>query len=442
MHSESEAMDGWTSYEQVNARQMPAETFRWSERLGDALIFLVIMSSFYQKSAPGESQPVLFDLLLIGCMGFFFALGLKIPRGLVWPVSMWGLVLAGYGIGGMSAVYLDKVRAYIEVAAYLTCAFIFFASYVFVAPERRLRLIFNAYSIAAIVAALAGIAGYFGFGPSSLSLTLFGRAMGTFNDPNVFGPYLIAPTLYLGLRLSKAKSPLALLLIPLMGILVLGLLLSFSRGAWGNFLLSGGVFLTLTLMTSRSAAQSARLILFAAFMGVMIVGVVGVALSTPKVEQLFEQRATLVQAYDVGNEGRFDSQRQAFIMAIKNPLGIGPEQWAIINKLDTHNVYLNIFVAGGFLSIIGFLGFLVHTFVAGRRAINTIGEGQDILIVCFACLVGNMMEAFIIDVDNWRHLFLLFGLTWGGILTAQAKALAPPRRTPRGSGQVISGFPG
>ncbi len=435
-------MDGWTSYEQGNAQQEPSPTFRWSERLGDVLIFLVIFSSFYQRSAPGESKPVLFDLLLIGCMGFFFALGLKIPRGLVWPASMWGLVLAGYGIGGMSAVYLDKVREFIEVAAYLTCAFIFFASYVFVAPERRMRLIFNAYTAGAIVAACAGIAGYFGLSPSSLNFTLFGRAMGTFNDPNVFGPYLIAPTLYLGLRLSKAKSPMALLLIPLMGLLVLGILLSFSRGAWGNFLLSGVVFLALTLMTSRSAAQSARLILFAAFMGVMIVGVVGVALSTPKVEQLFEQRATLVQAYDVGNEGRFESQRQAFIMAVKNPLGIGPEQWATINKLDTHNVYLNIFVAGGFLAVIGFLCFIVHTFVAGKRAITTISAGQDILIVSFACLVGHMAEAFIIDVDNWRHLFLLFGLTWGGILAAQAEALAPPRRTPRNNGQMISGFPG
>lgn len=435
-------MDGWTTYEQTRAGHGTPQTHRWSERLGDVLIFLVIVSSLYQKSAPGESQPVLFDLLLIGCMGFFFALGLKIPRGLAWPVSMWGLVLAGYGIGGMSAVYIDKVQSFIEVAAYLTCAFIFFASYVFVAPERRMRLIFNAYAVGAIVAASAGIMGYFGIDPLSISLTMFGRATGTFNDPNVYGPYLIAPTLYLGLRLSKAKSPLALLLIPLMGILVLGLLLSFSRGAWGNFLLSSVVFLVLTLMTSRSVAQSARLVLFAAFMGLMIVGVVGAALSTPKVEQLFEQRATLVQAYDVGNGGRFNSQREAFIMAVKNPLGIGPEQWAIINKLDTHNVYLNIFVGGGFLSIIGFLGFLAHTFFAGRRAINTIGAGQDILIVSFACLVGHMAEAFIIDVDNWRHLFLLFGLTWGGILAAQAEAFAPPRRAPRESAQMISGFPG
>jgi hypothetical protein len=432
-------MDGWSETAAI-ARKPERANAGWSDTLGDVLIFLVIFSSFYQKSPPGEAQPVLFDLVLIVCMGFFFALGLKFPRGIVWPVAMWGLVLIGYAIGGIGAEYGDKVRSFIEIATYLTCAFIFFTSYIFEAPERRLRMIFNAYAVAGVLAALAGIAGYFGIGPTGFNYTTFGRAVGTFNDPNVYGPFLIAPTLYLGLRLSKAKSALALLLVPLMGILVLGILLSFSRGAWGNFLLSGGVFLVLTLATSKSAAQSARLVAFAAFMGLVIVGVVAAALSSPKVEALFEQRASLVQDYDVGQSGRFDSQRRAFEMAIKNPLGIGPEQWAMINKLDTHNVYLNVFVAGGFISIFGFLGFLTLTFVTGKRAIFANGPGQEYLIVAYACLVGHMTEAVIIDVDNWRHLFLLFGLTWGAVLATQAEALAPPRRTPRDKSHLISGF--
>ncbi|MCE9649348.1 MAG: O-antigen ligase family protein [Parvibaculum sp.] len=436
-------MDGWFPDEEGRrGRREPSRPpFVWSERLGDLLIFLVIFSSFYQKSTPGESQPVLFDLLLILCMGFFFAFGLKFPRGLVWPVSTWGMVLAGYGIGGMTAMYVDKVNSFIQVAAYLVCAFIFISSYVYEAPERRLRLMFNAYATGAVVAAMAGVGGYFGMLPNAESYTGFGRASGTFNDPNVYGPYLIAPALYLGLRLSKAKSAASLLLIPLIGILVLGLLLSFSRGAWGNFLLSGAIFMGLTLATSRSTAQSMRLIAFSAVMGVIVVTVVGIALSTPKVEQLFEQRAALTQDYDTGNEGRFESQRHALVMALNRPLGIGPEQWAIMNKLDTHNVYLNVLVGGGFLAGIGFLAFLGMTFVAGKRAVFANGPGQEYLIVAYACIVGHMAEAFIIDVDNWRHLFLLFGMTWGCILAAKARANAPVRRTPRES-QAISGFPG
>lgn len=434
-------MDGWFPGEQSN-RAAPAKPFSWSERLGDALVFVVVLSSFYQKSTPGVSQPVLFDLVLIVCMGVFFLLGLKFPRGLVWPVAMWGLVLAGYSIGGMSATYIEKVTSVLQVAAYLVCAFIFFASYVFEAPDRRMRLIFNAYAIAAFVAALTGIAGYFGMIADASGFTGYGRASGTFNDPNVFGPYLIAPILYLGLRLSTARSAKALMLVPVLGVLVLALLLSFSRGAWGGFLLSAAVFVGLTLATSRSSAQTYRLVAFSAFMGLLIIGIVGVALSTPKVQELFEQRASLVQDYDVGEAGRFDSQRRAFVMALENPLGIGPEQWAMINKLDTHNVYLNVLVAGGVLSALGFVAFLAMTFVAGKRAIFANGPGQEFLIVAYACLVGHMVEAFIIDVDNWRHLFLLFGMAWGAILATKAMKAAPARSATREPPVLASGFTG
>jgi len=434
-------MDGW-AFDDNSTPKIRRRPFRWGEMLGDILVFVVIFASFYQKSTPGQSQPVPYDLLLIVCMGLYFAFGLKFPRGLVWPAAMWGLVLAGYGIGGMSAQYGEKVRAYMEVAAYLTCAFFFFTSYIYASPERRMRVIFNAYAAAAIVAASFGVAGYFGIDPTGMSTNLFGRATGTFNDPNVYGPYLIAPTLYLGLRLSKAKGLAGLLLIPLLGILVLGLLLSFSRGAWGSFLFSGAIFIGLTLATSRSAAQSARLIAFSAFMGLMVVGVVGAALSTPKVQQLFEQRATLVQSYDEGHGGRFESQRLAFVMGVKNPMGIGPEQWAMIHKLDTHNVYLNIFVAGGFLSAFGFISFLVMTFVNGKRAVFSLDEGHDMLIIAYACIIGTMAEAFIIDVDNWRHLFLLFGITWGGILAAKAQSAVPDstRRIFNNQTDLVSGF--
>jgi hypothetical protein len=355
---------------------------------------------------------------------------------------MWGLVLAGYSIGGMSATYIEKVTSVLQVAAYLVCAFIFFASYVFEAPDRRMRLIFNAYAIAAFIAALTGIAGYFGMIADASGFTGYGRASGTFNDPNVFGPYLIAPILYLGLRLSTARSAKALMLVPVLGVLVLALLLSFSRGAWGGFLLSAAVFVGLTLATSRSSAQTYRLVAFSAFMGLLIIGIVGVALSTPKVQELFEQRASLVQDYDVGEAGRFDSQRRAFVMALENPLGIGPEQWAMINKLDTHNVYLNVLVAGGFLSALGFVAFLAMTFVAGKRAIFANGPGQEFLIVAYACLVGHMVEAFIIDVDNWRHLFLLFGMAWGAILATKAMKAAPARSATREPPVLASGFTG
>ncbi|HEX7774911.1 MAG TPA: O-antigen ligase family protein [Parvibaculum sp.] len=436
-------MDGWDMERRGGA---VTQGRSWAARAGDLLMFAVVAVSFYQKSNPGQNQPVPFDILLVAAMAVYFLFGLKLPRGMVWPAVLWGLILAGYGIGGMAAAYLDRVENFMPAAAYLVCAMIFFAAYVYEEPERRLKLIFNAYTVAAVIAAFFGVGGYLGFLPNADSYLDFGRATGTFNDPNVFGPFLIAPAIYLSLRLSKAQSARALFLAPLVCLLVLGILFSFSRGAWGNFLFSSAIFVGLSLATSRSPQQSLRLIIFSALMGLLVVAIVGVALSTPKIQRLFTERAALVQDYDVGQQGRFESQKRAIVMSLERPLGIGPGQWGMVNKLDTHNVYLNVLVAGGFLSGLSFLTFLGVTFRRGGRAVLVAGPGQEYLIVLYACIVGHMAEAFIIDVDNWRHLFLLFGMAWGAILVAeQARGRAsgaPPaiRRQPR-IAEPADGFP-
>jgi hypothetical protein len=431
-------MDGWDLQQQGRA-VTPRSS--WGARAGDLLMFLVVAASFYQKSDPGQNQPVPFDMLLVAAMAIYFLFGLRLPRGMVWPAVLWGLILAGYGIGGMTAAYLDRVENFMPAAAYLVCAMIFFAAYIYEEPERRLKLIFNAYTVAAVVAAFFGVGGYLGFLPNAGSYIDYGRATGTFNDPNVFGPFLIAPAIYLSLRLSKAQSARALLLVPLVGILVLGILFSFSRGAWGSFLLSSAIFVWLSLATSRSPQQSMRLITFSALMGLLVIAIVGVALSTPKIQRLFTERAALVQDYDVDQQGRFESQKRAIVMALERPLGLGPGQWAMVNKLDTHNVYLNVLVAGGFLAGISFLTFLAITFRRGGRAVFVRAPGQEYLIVLYACIIGHMAEAVIIDVDNWRHLFLLFGMAWGSILVAeQARARASATRPAMRSQPLVPEF--
>lgn len=385
------------------------------------LVFLVMLTSFYVKSTQGSDQAAPFDLLLAGSIALLFALGLRFPRGIGWPALYWGLVIVGYGIGGMYAVYDEKARGAFMASVYLVGVFLFFASFVSKDPERRYKVIMNAYSIAAVFAALTGIAGYFGILPPE-QFTDYGRASGTFNDPNVFGPYLIAPAIYLGMRVSEAKGRRALLLLIPLGILTLGLLLSFSRGAWGGFLLAGAIFMGLTIATSQSSRQTMRLMLFGAgtalFLAIMLV----VALSTPQIADLFTQRASLVQDYDVNIEyGRFESQSRAFMMALEQPWGIGQGQWAMINRLDTHNVYLHVLVSGGFLAGIAFLVFTVSSLWRGWRAACVPSRFQGSLIVVLAAVIAHFAEALIIDIDNWRHFFVLIGMLWGGLLAIEGR---------------------
>ena len=422
-------MEGWQV--EIDDRAAKGTAHRWSVGvlLADVIVGLALLTSFYVTGASGDDKPAPYDLLMIAVILLVIVLGLRLPRGLSWPALIWGLVMAGMGIGGLNAVYVDKANTATMVLAYVVITFIFFTCYVYEDPRRRLLLMFWCYTVAACAAALAGIAGYFGLTPGMF--VEWGRAKGTFNDPNVYGPFLIAPTLFLAYRLSLAERLRDLWMAVPTAILVLGLFLSFSRGAWGAFVLSCVIFFILTAKTAKSRKQLARLMGFAGFLTVLATVVVGVALSIPEVSSLFAERFSLVQDYDVTEQGgRFEGHAEAFEMALKHPEGIGPSQWAIIHKLDTHNVYIHLLVAGGFLSGLSFLAMVILTLVRGWGAAKRAGPAQGLLIVAYSALAAQFAEGYIIDIQNWRHFYLLMGMVWGAILAVDA-AQAAQRRQPK-----------
>jgi O-antigen ligase len=428
-------MDGWRI---DSGRRLPqvAAGRGWATYAAEILVMLVLLTSFYVKSDPSQDNPTPYDLMMAGTVALMFLFGLRLPRGLGMPAALWGFVVIGFVIGSFNAIYLDRVRPSLLVTVYLVGTFIFFTCWVYADPVRRVTQSMWAYTGAATLAAATGIAGYFGLFPGSEIFTQYGRATGTFNDPNVFGPFLVAPILFLAMKLSQAGSLKALWMAAPFGVLVLAILLSFSRGAWGNLALAGILFFVLTLATSQSAKQTMRLIGFGTLMSFLGLVVITVALADPKVSALFAERASLTQSYDTDPElGRFESQARAFQTVLEKPLGIGPAQWAIINGLDTHNVYLHVLVAGGFLSGFAFIGFLLLTLVRGWRAIGRREPETGLLIVIFAAFAGHIAEAFIIDIVTWRHFFMLMGSMWGMVLAIEfrgraAQPILMPRMQP------------
>jgi len=428
-------MDGWQAEIGGGRVRERIDRHTFWTLVCSGLLFLTLTTSFYVKTGGGSesSQPAPYDLLLILTMAFTFAVGLRFPRALRLPAILWGLLLLGYAFSGIGALYIERVTDFLLVSTYLVLSLLFFASLVVANPKRNLAIMWWAYTAAAVFAAGLGCAAYFGLVPNAESFLLYSRVRSTFNDPNVFGPFLVGPTLFLIYRLSMSSQRRDLLLVPLVGVLFLGILLSFSRGAWGSLIFAGGIFLVLTWITATSAKQIARLTLAVTLFGVLAVCVVAWALSSDVVSELFEQRFSLTQSYDVSEEeGRFAVQERAIATIVETPFGIGPSQWAKIVGIDPHNVYLNIFLAGGWLSGIAFIVLVVTTIFLGLRSCFAPIPFQGLQIIAVATFTAHIGEAFIIDIDNWRHVYLLFGLVWGGI--AYARTHAPETSRSAGGG--------
>jgi hypothetical protein len=294
--------------------------------------------------------------------------------------------------------------------------------------QRRLDLLMRGYLAAALIAALAAIGGYFHlYGGASDLFVLYGRARGTFNDPNVLGTFLVLPGLLLFQRMLAGRLVMRSGLLLL--VMLAALFLSFSRGAWGQFAFAAVVMMGLTFLTSRSVNERLRIVLLA-FLGMLVIAVlVAVLLSIGEVADLFKERAAFEQSYDVGRYGRFGRYLLGADLALDHPFGIGPLQFAKLYVEDPHNTFLNAFMSGGWLSGFCYLTLSVVTVVKSTRFLFARTPWQPIYHAVYAAYLGIVAESAIIDIDHWRHYFLILGVLWG--LMAASRSYMP--RVPAGA---------
>ena len=153
-------------------------------------------------------------------------------------------------------------------------------------------------------------------------------------------------------------------------------------------------------------------------------------MSIDQVADLFKQRATLDQSYDVGRYGRFGRYVLGAELALEHPLGIGPLQFSRYFTEDPHNTFLNSFMSGGWIG-----GFCLPD--AHRRnrdvghALHLRGTPwQPIYHAVYAAYLGMVVESAIIDIDHWRHYFLILGVLWGLMAASRAYSADTPDGLP------------
>jgi hypothetical protein len=376
----------------------------------EGLVWLATASGFFVMYEPAP-----YDLIFILAIIAFACTGLKLPRALL-PFVL--LVLL-YQVGAVLTLTLVYDRAdtqkWTTVGIFLAGVGVFHALLLSERTEIRAKLIANAWVISGVIAGALAIVGYFHLAPFSDRLLVYSRAKATFKDPNVFAPYMIFPALVLIQRLYSSDFKRSLVTLAPLGLIVAGIFLSFSRGSWGHLVASAAMMTALTILVAPTPAQRSRILLTCIAAALLSAVAIAILISLPSVGSLFAERASLEQNYDTEVGGRFANHVLGFRLALDKPMGIGIFQFAKRFGADVHNTYLNAFMSYGWLGGIAAPTLVLVTAGAGFRTVLTPTPWRPIYICTFSTWLVLMMEAWVIDVDHWRHQWALVGMMWGFI---------------------------
>ncbi len=375
----------------------------WSMGMGGAIVFI---------------EPSPYEIFALTSVVVFAATGLRMRLAFMPLALLLFAVNLGYTICATSLLDQQPIVYWILTSWYMAVTAIFIALVVSEDTAARLHYLRSGLIAGAVIASLAGIAGYLRLTPGEL-FTLYGRAAGTFKDPNVFGAFLVLPALFCLQSVVSDGLGRTLRSTVLLGIITLALLLAFSRAAWGLLAITAAFMLLLMMLTSQTNRQRSRIVIMAIGAIIAVALVLVILLQFDFIRDMFQQRASFDQKYDEGRFGRFGRHILGAQMALDLPFGIGPLQFNKFFPEDTHNSYLNAFMSGGWISGVFYPALVFTTAFIGFRYIFVRTPWQRPYLAVFSAYLGTVGEAFIIDTDHWRHFWLMLGLMWGLFVATQ-----------------------
>src|SRR5579859_7870334 len=366
-------------------------------------------------------EPSPYEIMTLGAAALFCATGLRMRLVLAPLLLLLVLINIGYSIGAIPFYDKPEVASWIATSWYMAITVMFFAMVISEDTLARLDMLRRGLIVGAMIASVSAIAGYLNLVPGGYDLlTLYGRARGTFKDPNVLGAFLILPALFALQSIVSDHFAKALRNGVAFAVMALAILLAFSRAAWGGLAITAAFMLAMMVMTSRNHAQRSRIVMISVLAAVLVVLLIAVLLSFDSVADMFKQRASFDQSYDEGRFGRFGRHVLGADMALDLPFGIGPLQFHNYFPEDTHNSYLNAFMSGGWLSGVCYPALIAVTVVMGFKNVFVPVPWQRAYLAIFSAFLGTVGESFLVDTDHWRHFWMMIGAVW-----AMAAAAAP-----------------
>lgn len=372
-------------------------------------------------------EPSPYDLLVFAAIPVWVIGGFRIHRVQIIILLLWCILEAASFLALLPYWDESDTLKYQFTSFYLFLTVICFTLFFGQHTIERANICLKAFTLGAVIAAVLGILSYFDFSLFGIEL-IYDRVASTFKDPNVFGSYLILAEAYVlqALLLSAGWRRISSLVALL--ILLLGVFVSYSRGSWGASIFTLIMVTVLTYWTSESKATRRRI----AIMSIVALGATALVfiaiLAREDIRDFFFQRAT-VQDYDEGATGRFGNQWRSIPMLLDRPEGFGPYRFPKFFGIEPHSSYIGAFANDGWIGGLTWILIVLSTTYIGFRLVFFRSPYRDLAQVAWPALFSILLQAFQIDIDHWRQIYLLFGMIWG-FEAARLRWLERQRRAP------------
>lgn len=228
------------------------------------------------------------------------------------------------------------------------------------------------------------------------------RLIGLINDPNIFCFYAILPLFYLVFK--KQKTPIDYIML---GVTILCVVLTYSRGGWLAILFSFFVFLLLKLITVALSLKIKTKSLMAVLSGIPIVAFIFYHLSSISFfKRIIEQRLSTAGS----GSGRFEIWLNALEIWQNNPLfGIGWYNFLYYNDMlfqrhnYVHNTFLEVLVETG---VVGFFLYMLMHFFIFYKLIKLVKNNSHFKYMFFSYIAMVLLMVSLSLIIN--EMFFLF----------------------------------
>ena len=253
------------------------------------------------------------------------------------------------------------------------------------------------------------------------------RARVTFEDPNLLGGVLaVAAIVGVPLALSARRTAVSIGLWACIGVSMLGVVATLSRGAFLGLLVGAVVVVVFTPLRTRT-----RLALLGAGAGgvvLLLAVVLDPAWVSSKLIGIGDNRSALYRLY---------LARSAARMFVDHPLGVGPGNWPIVisayrdpwlpaSLLESHTAIVTVLIEDGPIAAFSLLAAVVVS--AWKMGVASLKAPGDRAVVASALggLSVLVIQSMTYSIETSKFLWLLVG---AGLAAAAAAWLPDKEKT-------------